>query len=556
MESTEKQIDMIPFPPKQAYNLSKECKTQLRARLFMQLEGFPVVASMAILGQKGLLNELKDPSGISLSQIQTKYGGNEGYLNVAMRILCSQGYATQQVDPLGADRHFWATDLGNQVFHSNERNLDLLDWMKLASSLKEIVNQPMSNRSIVLTNKVIGHLCNSKMELLESSERSISELSHVEGVICGPLLVFLSMNGCFENLSDENPKIEIDNFPIHTDWQLWINEVFTQLKWINQQESSVFASPEGLFYFRRANAYGVTVSYLQTFSWMEELLFGKANKLWDNPKSAHEIHVDRTMNVWGSGGAHSTYFNKIDEIILEMFNQPLDLQPKGIVDMGCGNGALLIHLYQIILEKTLRGKHLEDFPLAIIGADLNEAALVSTKENFENSNVDGVVIKGDIGNPEELANNLQSRFNLDLGQMLNVRSFLDHNRLFSKPEKIDVGRTGKSSGAFAFRGRRIPNFELEQELSDHFKKWLPYVKQFGLLLIELHTIKPELAAAHIGKTAITAYDGTHGFTDQYIVEYDLFKQILKEVGLEIAPGSAFAFPSFDMTTVSIQLLKG
>merc|ERR1719450_55091 len=28
------------------------------------------------------------------------------------------------------------------------------------------------------------------------------------------------------------------------------------------------------------------------------------------------MHVDREMNVWGSGGAHSAYFKKIDEIVL------------------------------------------------------------------------------------------------------------------------------------------------------------------------------------------------------------------------------------------------
>ena len=65
------------------------------------------------------------------------------------------------------------------------------------------------------------------------------------------------------------------------------------------------------------------------------------------------------MNVWGSGGAHATYFKAVDELIIDIFNQPLEEQPKGILDMGCGNGALLEHLFYTIENRTLRGKYLE-----------------------------------------------------------------------------------------------------------------------------------------------------------------------------------------------------
>ena len=91
----------------------------------------------------------------------------------------------------------------------------------------------------------------------------------------------------------------------------------------------------------------------------DEILFGNPNKIWKRDIDGNETHVDRTMNVWGSGGAHSTYFNKIDEIICNIFNQPLSKQPIGISDMGCGDGTLLKHLYNIVKNKTLRGKNLK-----------------------------------------------------------------------------------------------------------------------------------------------------------------------------------------------------
>ena len=46
-------------------------------------------------------------------------------------------------------------------------------------------------------------------------------------------------------------------------------------------------------------------------------MFGDANVLGSSIPDSGETHVDREMNVWGSGGAHSAYFKKIDDIIVK-----------------------------------------------------------------------------------------------------------------------------------------------------------------------------------------------------------------------------------------------
>ena len=61
---------------------------------------------------------------------------------------------------------------------------------------------------------------------------------------------------------------------------------------------------------------------------------------------------------------------------------------------------------------------------------------------------------------------------------------------------------------------------------------------------------------NIGKTAATAYDGTHGFSDQYIVELSVFKEVLQRVGLKPDSNFATRFPDSDLATVSINLLRG
>ena len=82
------------------------------------------------------------------------------------------------------------------------------------------------------------------------------------------------------------------------------------------------------------------------------------------------------------------------------------------------------------------------------------------------------------------------------------------------------------------------------------------MQKFGLLIIELHTIKSEITANNLGNTAATAYDATHGFSDQYIVEIDVLHKVAAEVGLFPDPLYFKKFPNTNYATVSINLLKG
>lgn len=199
---------------------------------------------------------------------------------------------------------------------------------------------------------------------------------------------------------------------------------------------------------------------------------------------------------------------------------------------------------------------LEEYPLFLVGADYNQTALKVIRANLIKSDIWAKVIWGDIGRPDLLADDLKKNYNIELSDLLNTRTFLDHNRIWEEPETITPNRVSTSTGAFAFRGERISNNKVEDNLLEHLKKWSPYVQKHGLLVIELHTIAPELTAKNIGKTPATAYDATHGFSDQYIVEIDVFHKICQEAGLYPDEKEFRKFPNSDLATVSINLLKG
>jgi hypothetical protein len=135
---------------------------------------------------------------------------------------------------------------------------------------------------------------------------------------------------------------------------------------------------------------------------------------------------------------------------------------------------------------------------------------------------------------------------------MHVRSFLDHNRPYSPPANYVPGsRKARATGAFSHLGREIPPDELEENLVRHLRRWAPYVGRFGLLTLELHTLPPELTAANLAKTPAVAYDGTHGFSDQYLVELPIFLDCAREAGLQADPRYQSKFPPNELATVSL-----
>lgn len=534
--------------------LSASEKNTYRSELFRHLDGIVMTPVMGALAEKGVLMKLLQVKEIELSEITKAFEANEGYLNVALRMLASQGWLEYDID-VKTNRITIRTNKRSEVaFAEAKRYKPALDFLKLSEGFHP---RSFELEQFTALNRLFQNYQEGAFTIETTNDLS-SRISHqvkkhIEGSILGPIIVHLGMDGMFHKYFME-ASFSADEF--HEDPVSFskILDFMTYLGWFEKKGGYYRFTDKGLFFARRSSAYGVTVSYLPTFRHIDELLFGNANIFKSNDPSATEMHVNREMNVWGSGGAHSAYFKKIDEIIIHLFNKPIEEQPKGILDMGCGNGAFLIHLFEVIEQRTKRGTMLEEYPLFLVGVDYNKAALKVTRANLIKADIWAKVIWGDIANPERLENDIKKHYNIALSELLNVRTFLDHNRPWSFPDTVNPKYQGSSTGAFASCGDRLPNNLVEQNLKEHFEKWLPFIEKFGLLLIELHTIPPPIAAKNIGKTAATAYDATHGFSDQYIVELEVFLQVLNSLGLESNPKYFSKYPNSDLATVSIHYI--
>ena len=530
-------------------------KSQLRSTIFKHLDGLATAPVAIALHKKGIIDYIIENNSVSLTTLCTQFKTNEGYLNVGLRVLASQGFLNYDINNETQEIIISINNKSKIAFSLFYLYEDVVDLLHFSAQFHPRIFEeaPFNKLNILFEKYKLNYgIVFSDDAITNQIQHQI--LQHIEGYLVGPTLVRLGMNGMFHKYFME---VSFRPEEFHKSPELFakILDFFVHLDWFTEKNGNYQFTEKGLFFAKRASAYGVTVSYLPTFEKIEELIFGNPSVLRMQADGLDEIHVDREMNVWGSGGAHDTYFKVVDEILIQLFNLPIEQQPKGVLDMGCGNGAFLEHIFEVIHRQTLRGKMLDEYPLFLVGVDYNQTALKVSRANLIKADIWAKVIWGDIGRPDVLAKDLKENYTIAIEDLLNVRTFLDHNRIWETP-KNSSPRISTSTGAFAHRGNRINNNLVEENLLEHLKKWSPFVSKFGLLLIELHTISPTITAANLGKTAATAYDATHGFSDQYILEIDVFNKIAAEAGLFPDEKVFKRFPDADYATISINLVKG
>jgi hypothetical protein len=534
--------------------LTRAEKAAVRGLVFQHLAGIVIAPTVKALADRGVFALLGDaPSGISFDEIVERVAGNRGYLRVALRLLVSCGWLVELGDRSAARYSLtsegriavWLAPLYGEVVSFIPKALFLDDFLFGAS-----------DRAVISHLQALVRRAKERWGIYIEGETTAAKVhrqtvAYLDGMLLGPAMVALAREGVFQSLAESHNGLDPKNIPGNPRSMACMFELLALQNWIVRGPGGFEFTASGRYAASIATSYGVTVSYLPLFNALTTLLFGNP-RIPRIDESGGELLVNRGMNVWGSGGAHSTYFKKTDEIIVELFNRPLDRQPQGICDMGCGDGSFLEHVYDIVKKRTLRGLALETHPLALIGADVSKVARRITKHRLRRAGIENFyVIRGDINRPAFLASELE-QLGLDIHNILHVRSFLDHNRPYLPPANYKPGsRIARSTGAFVYLGAEIPPDELEENLVRHLRRWAPYVGRFGLLVMELHTLPPWITARNLDRTLAVPYDATHGFSDQYLVELGVFLECAKEAGLASEQRFQAQFPPSELATLSI-----
>lgn len=493
-------------------------------RLFANIEGIVVIPTLYALHKQNLLSY----SEISLKQIAFEKSANKGYLNVAFSTLASIGILRKEYTNHG-DIIYKSTNYGISI----SNYLDKISYYNKISPLIEkfIINNLLENDFIKYIEFINDYKVTIKTNIENLHDNNLSRFAHqLEGAFIYPIFLYNSYND---------------------------NQIFVYddvVKYILSSDKSEKTIDIYNYLIEKSSSFGVTGSYQPIFSNLNKLIFDNDNLLYKRDKNGNEVHINRKLNVWGSGGSHKTYFKKIDSLIVDLFNSPLDTQPIGIADMGCGDGMFIKHLNDLIKEKTLRGNNLDKYPVKFIAADLNEEALESAKINLKSYGIECYFINADVSNPDEFKNTLNDKLNIDIKNLLHIRSFLDHNRIYKNRDSNTFIGKNVSICAFSYKGKYIASNQIKFDLISHFKSWKKYILKHGLLLLELHGLN-KFNKIDFATTPSVAYEATHGYSDQYIVEYDVFLECAEAAGLSIIKKYSKVFPNENLVTISINIFK-
>ncbi|KVH57729.1 hypothetical protein [Burkholderia cepacia] len=264
---------------------------------------------------------------------------------------------------------------------------------------------------------------------------------------------------------------------------------------------------------------GLPASYLRSYALLDELLFGNPDPL----DIDSDGHIDRVMNVYASSGAGSGPASQeiTTKILRELFDDtPLDRQPAGIADMGCGDGSAVKRLAEYVITSTRRGRHLADYPLLVIGADYNESARGRAAATLSAlKDIPGVqvrVIAADISHPdrydEAVADSGLTVTQPDgsvrparLSDLLHTFMFLVHNR------RLGVRRKDAAEAILERHLRTVDRARLRAVIDQHYA---------GALTVSDQEALP-IGLEQIKRAFKVAYSDAEGLVPGYVAAADL-----------------------------------
>src|SRR6187401_839650 len=88
----------------------------LRSTIFRHLDGVVTAPVAFALKKRGVLSYILDKKEISLAELTAEFKANEGYLNVALRVLSSQGFLKYEINNLTDEIHLSLTDKSEIAF--------------------------------------------------------------------------------------------------------------------------------------------------------------------------------------------------------------------------------------------------------------------------------------------------------------------------------------------------------------------------------------------------------------------------------------------------------
>src|SRR5947209_16900023 len=146
--------------------------------------------------------------------------------------------------------------------------------------------------------------------------------------------------------------------------------------------------PDNSFFL--STAFDIAASYRPLLHSMDDLLFGDSARVFRKNELSGISHALAPQKL-----SQQIFFHDLQQEIVEIFNhEPLQEQPQAVIQMNCGDGALLSWVSQTICRETARGRDLARMPVRFVAVDSSRRALqqaATTLEGRQHHTVTGAV---------------------------------------------------------------------------------------------------------------------------------------------------------------------
>jgi hypothetical protein len=532
------------------------------------IDGMAIGSTMAALSERGVLDMLASPDRTEFSKLCAATGANPGFLRVAIRLLADQGWVTcswntgegsaamdgrdhRTADPERAGGAIGSTSGVPMVPAVGGPGVPMVSLARSsgvvgaigtlaggqrrdAGGAGELMITPTAAGRVVFAELAGGYT--RAMPLLDVAARVAS--GDAGSDLLGPYLELARRD--WGLVADAGLAAGVRHQVLaHLNGHLIAPVMVAQTRGFAAPPGALAlqgwnGTPEGEIAAALAVQYRYPIVYLPLLLSVPELIFGDPAST--APHAAEETHLDRDLDLRFSGEVFAKLCRApFLETALPLFDrEPVRDQPSLVVDVGCGDGALLETLYAGVRSRTVRGRRLAEYPLFMAGVDPSPVAREMTAARLARAGIPHLVMAGDIADPDGLARELAAAGH-DAANALHVCKSAIHDRA---AREVHPGRGAAGAGpppgamtAFARPdGAVIDPADLAVDLAGLFRAWRSLAGRHGWIVIEAHSAPASTVASLIGRTVATALDATHGYSCQYPVEPGVFMWAARSAG--------------------------
>lgn len=137
-------------------------KRKLRESIFRHLDGIVTAPVISALSKKNVLDFILTNDNLELSEINKKFEVNEGYLNVALRVLASQGFLNYQLDNQSDIIKISKNSKTEQAFSYQNIYVDLANFM--------------ADDDVINSKELTEDLCKKWIQIFEKYKSFLNEI--------------------------------------------------------------------------------------------------------------------------------------------------------------------------------------------------------------------------------------------------------------------------------------------------------------------------------------------------------------------------------------------